>query len=256
MLALIPIFLLNVFASQPGMGGGMDQMNQMPQQNNNMDNSNSQTQQQVMLQQMIQQVLGQIQSKLSQQQTQTAQMQQGMMMATTTSQSGTTTSQNGDDQQQQVMTRIFSDLQGFLQKLSSPSSATAGAGSVSTVTQTVKIPLRTFGDNVVDYIRSHSNELTGELGNFLKNIIAKHDAKIQKLRGMICDAPRDNNDWGELDVKMTSTTTLMSNMQQQNQQQQTPTLQWNQAGQQQTSTQQQSGGMPNQQNQQSQLLWQ
>ena len=249
-LFLIPLIGYAVLASQPGMAGGMggaDQMNQMPQQSGNMmDNSNQQNgssqsqQQQSSLQQMIQQVLNNLQTKLSQQQQQQGQQQQTLtsqqmqpqyqmqqstptmqtsqsqqnMMAPTVAQMGTSSVQNGNGGDQQVISNMINDLQGFMQKLSS--TGTASTGSVATVTQTVRIPLRTFGDNVVDYIRSHSNELTGELGNFLKRIIAKHDSKIQKLKGMICEAPKDNNDWGELDVQMTNTTTTMiSNVQQQ-----------------------------------------
>jgi hypothetical protein len=233
-LFLIPLIGYAVLASQPGMD------------NSNQQNGSSQSQQQQSsLQQMIQQVLNNLQMKLSQQ-------QQGQPQTLTSQQM----------QPQQVISKIISDLQGFMQKLSS--TGTASTGSVATVTQTVRIPLRTFGDNVVDYIRSHSNELTGDLGNFLKRIIAKHDSKIQKLKGMICEAPKDNNDWGELDVQMTNTTTTMISNVQQQQQQPTPTLQWNQ-GQQQffQQQQQQQPGMSSQQQQpnqnqqtQSQLIWQ
>src|SRR5258708_421184 len=99
-------------------------------------------------------------------QMQTSQSQQDMM-APTMAQMGTSSVQNGDGGDQQVISKIISDLQGFMQKLSS--TGTASTGSVATVTQTVKIPLRTFGDNVVDYIRSHSNELTSVFGNSRTN---------------------------------------------------------------------------------------
>ena len=96
---------------------------------------------------------------------------------------------------------------------------TPASGPVVTVTQTVHVQKPgsgRFSEALLDYLRSHVKELKGDLGDFLRHIIARHDAKMEKLKTRLCSQqPTSSNDWGEKDANVSPTPTLQTPMQSQ-----------------------------------------